>query len=115
MSTPVVIGHHAYHHLRSQRMMCIDINDGEERWTTRRSFGKYCSLVAQDDRILALSETGELFLIRANPESFELVDSRQVSESETWAHLAVAGDQLFIRALNSLQAWKWTEVQDIAD
>ena len=109
MSTPVVIGHHAYHHLRSQRLMCIDLKTGVERWTTGRSFGKYCSLVAQRDRILALNETGRLFLIRARPESFELMDTRRVSDSETWAHLAVVDDQLFVRALNTVSVWSWSE------
>jgi outer membrane protein assembly factor BamB len=109
MSTPVVIGDHAYHHLRSQRVMCLDLGTGEEAWTSPRSFGKYWSLVAQGDRILALDQKGELFLLRATPDAFELIDSREVSESEAWAHVAVAGGQLFVRSLNALTAWNWSE------
>lgn len=109
MSTPVVVGDHAYHHLRSQRVMCLDLRSGEEAWTSPRSFGKYWSLAAQNDRILALDQKGELFLLRATPAAFDLIDSRRVSESETWAHLSVAGGQVFVRSLNALSVWRWQE------
>jgi outer membrane protein assembly factor BamB len=109
MSTPVVVDNHAYHHLRSQRVMCVDVNTGEERWTSPRSFGTYWSLVAQGDRLLALDQTGKLFLLRATPTAFEEIDSREVSESETWAHLAVSGDQLLVRSLEGLKVWRWRE------
>lgn len=114
MSTPVVIGDHAYHHLRSQRIVCVDLRTGEERWTSPRSFGTYWSLVAQGDRILALDQQGELHLLRANPGRFELLDSRRVSESETWAHLAVAGNELFIRALDGLRVYEFAEAGPVA-
>ena len=29
------------------------------------------------------------------------------TDSETWAHLAVAGDQIFVRELNVLTAHQW--------
>ncbi|MCP5515735.1 MAG: PQQ-binding-like beta-propeller repeat protein [Verrucomicrobiales bacterium] len=107
MSTPVVIGDYAYHHLRSQRVMCLDLRTGAEQWTSPRSFGKYWSLVAQGNRVLALDQQGELFLLDATPAAFSLRDSRRVSESDTWAHLAVADSRLFVRALDALQAWEW--------
>jgi outer membrane protein assembly factor BamB len=106
MSTPVVIDGHAYLHLRNQRFTCIDLATGKERWTTR-PFGKYWSLVAQDRKILALDERGELLLIKANPEKFELLGQRHISDSPTWAHLAVVGDELFIRDLKGLTVHRW--------
>lgn len=106
MSTPVVIGGHAYLHLQNQRFACVDLASGKRTWTSK-PFGKYCSLVAQGDLILALDQTGELLLIRANPGEFELLDRRKVSEQETWAHLAVCGDEVFVRELNGLAAFRW--------
>lgn len=106
MSTPVVIDGHAYLHLGNQRFTCINLQTGERTWTSK-PFGKYASLVAQRDRILALDERGALLLIRANPKEFELLSEKQVSEEETWAHLAIAGEELFIRELNALAAWRW--------
>lgn len=106
MSTPVVIDGHAYLHLGNQRFTCINLQTGERTWTSQ-PFGKYASLVAQRDRILALDERGVLLLIKANPKQFELLSEKQVSEEETWAHLAIAGDELFIRELNAVTAWRW--------
>ena len=107
MTSPVVVGGHAYLLLRSQRALCIDLAAGKEAWTTRESFGKYWSLVANGDRVLALDERGELILFRATPEKFDVLSRRKVSESDTWAHLAVAGRTLFVRALDGVAAWDW--------
>ena len=108
MSTPVVINGVAYEHLKSQRMMAIEVETGKELWTASEGFGKYASLVAQGDRILALDQRGLLYLLRANPKQFELLDKRRLNDAESWAHLAVAGNDLFVRELNALAAYRWT-------
>jgi outer membrane protein assembly factor BamB len=108
MTTPVVVGGHAYTHLRNQRFACFDIENGVETWRTG-AFGKYASLIASDDKILALDQRGDLMLIQANPEKFELLDKRKVA-SDSWAHLAVQGDEIFVRGLNELTAYKWSGV-----
>lgn len=105
MSTPVVIDGHAYLHLRNQRFTCIDVASGTERWTTK-PYGEYWSLVASGDKILALDERGELLLIRATPEKFDLLDTRKVGD-DTWAHLAVCGNEVFIRELNAIAVYRW--------
>ena len=106
MSTPVVIGGHAYVHLRNQRFACLDLATGKEAWVTK-PFGRYWSLVAQGDRILALDETGELRLIRATPEQYDLVGTAKVATAESWAHLAVEGDEVYVRDLDGLSAYRW--------
>ncbi len=108
MSSPLVIGDHLYMHLRNQRFTCLDLRTGKERWTTSGAFGKYWSMVAQKDRILALDQRGILYLIRANPEKLDLLDQRRLSDAETWAHLAVCGDELYVRELNALAVYRWT-------
>jgi outer membrane protein assembly factor BamB len=107
MSSPVVAGKYAYMHLRNQRVTCLDLQTGEERWTTSEAFGRYWSMVAHGDRILALDQRGTLYLLRANPEQFDLIDARKISEEETWAHLAVCGDQLFVREQNAAASYRW--------
>jgi outer membrane protein assembly factor BamB len=106
MTTPVVIDGVAYTHLKSQRVMAIEVETGRELWTSNESFGKYWSLVASGDRILALDQRGVLFSLRANKEKLDVLDKRKLTDAETWAHLAVAGDQLFVRQLNALTAWQ---------
>lgn len=105
MSSPVLIDDHIYMHLRNQRFTCIDLATGEEKWRTT-PFGAYWSMVANGDRILALDENGELLLIRANPEKFELLDRRKVADN-SWAHLAVCGDEVFVRELNAMVVYRW--------
>src|SRR5579875_3733476 len=81
MSTPVVVDGHAYMHMQNQRFTCIDLKTGARTWTSQ-SLGKYCSLVAQGDRILALDQRGILLLFKANPKSFELLDEKKISDDE---------------------------------
>lgn len=109
MTTPVVVKGTAYTQLRSQRAMAIDVASGAERWTTGESFGKYWSLVANGDRLLALDQRGTLYLLAATPEQFTKLDERKIASAETWAHLAVSGRELFIRELNAITAWHWGE------
>jgi hypothetical protein len=106
MSTPVVIGDRAYLHLRNQRFACLDLSSGKEDWIST-PYGKYWSLVANGDRILALDQRGELLLIRARPQEADLIDRLEISDDPTWAHLAVCGDEVFIRELGAIAAYEW--------
>ena len=106
MSTPVVIDGHAYLHLQNRRFACINLATGERTWTSQ-PFGKYASLIAQDDRFLALDASGRLLLIKANPKEFELIDDVEISDVDTWAHLAVSGDEIFIRELGAIAGYRW--------
>lgn len=104
MSSPVLIDGHVYLHLRNQRFTCVDPQSGETKWTTR-PFGKYWSMVVNGDRILSLDQDGMLHLIAASDGKFEPLASRRISEQETWGHLAVSDQQLFIRELNAISGW----------
>jgi outer membrane protein assembly factor BamB len=106
MSSPIVIGDHAYVHLRNQRFACLDLTTGKEAWITK-PFGKYWSMVAAGNSILALDETGILRLIRATPDSFELIGEARVADEESWAHLAVEGSEFYVRDLKGLTAYRW--------
>jgi len=106
MSTPIIIDGHAYVHLRNQRFACLNLASGEESWITK-PFGKYWSMVAQGDRILALDETGDLRLIKASPDGFTLLGEAKVTDLESWAHLAISGNEIAIRDLDRITLWRW--------
>ncbi|MBN2376060.1 MAG: PQQ-like beta-propeller repeat protein [Sedimentisphaerales bacterium] len=108
MSTPVVINGYIYFHRRDRRFCCLDPQAKKILWTSPK-YGQYCSLIANGASILALDQKGELLLIDANPESFKLKDRRQIATQETWGHLAVAGDQVFVRELKALAVYLWRE------
>ncbi len=105
MSSPVVVEDHIYLHLRNQRFVCLHAATGTERWTTR-PFGKYWSMVANGDKLLALDQRGELLLIHASPDEFKLLGRRQVAEN-SWAHLAIVNNEIFVRDLAGITAFVW--------
>jgi outer membrane protein assembly factor BamB len=107
MSSPVVIGDYVYAHLKNGRFSCIDLSDGSVKWTSNQPFGKYCSMIWHKDRILGLTNEGQLLLIHARPDRFELLDTRTISTDETWGHLAMAGQQLYVREKNAIAAYRW--------
>ena len=107
MTSPVIVDGHAYLFLRSNRFSCIDLETGEKRWTSPPTGDDYWSLAVQGDRILALSNTGVLRLVQADPEGYQVLSEREVAEAESWAHVAPAGDQVFIRTQESLIAFGW--------
>ncbi len=107
MSSPIVIDGFCYIHLRKQRMTCIDLSNGETKWISSESFGKYQSMVSNGKEILALDEDGTLYQIEANPEKLVIKDKRTISDSPTWAHLAIAGNQLFVRELEAIACYEW--------
>lgn len=106
MSTPIIRGNHAFLHLKNQRFACVDLDKGEETWITK-PYGGYWSLVVQGDRLLALDERGDLLLIALDSEEFRLLDSRHISDDSTWAHLVVVDDEVFVRSLKGLKAYRW--------
>ena len=107
MSSPVLIDGKVYLHGRDKRFHCIDPVEKKVLWSTKRVFGDYWSMVANGNRILALDDRGDLLLIEASPEEFKLIDTLEVSARPTWAHLAVCGDELYIRDLRGLTAYRW--------
>lgn len=107
MTSPVVIDGHGYLLLRSGRFVCHRLSDGERRWTSPATKDTYWSLVTQGDRILALTQGGELILLQANPEEYTELGRARVSEQETWAHLAMSGRELFIREQRGLAVYRW--------
>jgi len=113
MSSPIVVGDHAYMHLANQRFTCIDLKTGARTWTSE-SFGKYVSMVVQGDRILGLDERGILLLIQADPKAFRLIDQQKVSESDAWAHMGISGDEVFVRELNAMAVFRWRGVPALA-
>lgn len=107
MSSPIVIDGKVYLHGRDKRFHCLDPAAGKVLWSTEEKFGSYWSMVANGKRILALDDRGELLLVEADPKKFRVIDRMKVSDQPTWAHLAVCDDEVFIRDLRGLTAYRW--------
>ena len=107
MSGPIVIDGLCYIHLRKQRMSCIDMQTGDTKWISEKSFGKYMSMVSNGEEILALDEDGTLYLIEPNSKKLVIKESREISDEPTWAHLAISGRQMFVRELEAIACYEW--------
>jgi len=107
MTSPVVIGKHAYLYLRAKRFSCVDLDSGEEIWRSSGMGDEYWSLAAQGERMLALTDAGELHLIQHDTEQLKIIDTLAISEAQTWAHLCVDGGQLIVREQDGLAAYAW--------
>jgi outer membrane protein assembly factor BamB len=107
-TSPVVVGGHAYVLGKDKRLLCVNLDTGKEAWRTDERFGEYWSIAANGDKLLALDQRGVLYLLKANAADYDPLDKRKVAESETWAHIAVCGDELFIRDLDGLSVWRWS-------
>lgn len=108
MATPVVRKGFAYTFNASNRFSCIDLEDGSPAWTSPPTGADHASLIAIDDRILALTNAGRLQLFRATDDAFELEADLLVAESP-WAHLAISGEELYIRDKADLIAYSWSD------
>jgi outer membrane protein assembly factor BamB len=107
MSSPVIVNDHAYVHLRNQRYACFDLKNGVEKWRSK-PYGKYASLIASGDKILVLDASGDLLLLRANPEKFDVIDSRKVG-TDSWAHVALSGKDIVVRNLKDVTLFRATK------
>jgi outer membrane protein assembly factor BamB len=107
MSTPVVDEGHAYLLARNQRLMCVEVATGKKRWESSEKFGKYMSLVRQGRRILGLDQRGVLYLFEADPSAYRTPLERRVADAESWAHVAVEGNDVVIREQEAVALWDW--------
>ncbi|MFM8573412.1 MAG: PQQ-binding-like beta-propeller repeat protein, partial [Pirellula sp.] len=106
MSSPVVIDHYLYMHLRNKRFTCIDLKEGKEAWITR-PYGEYWSMVSNGEKILALDQAGKIRLIAHNPAEYTMLGELKIADEEAWAHLAIAGSDVVIRTQKSLCLYQW--------
>ncbi len=106
MTTPVVVGDYAYLLGKDRKAICVNLKTGAEAWRSDKAFSEYWSLVANGDKILALDAKGKLLLIKADPKEFTVLSEREVA-TDSWAHVAVCGSEVYVRDLAGLTCWKW--------
>lgn len=109
MSSPILIDGHLYMHGRDKKFHCIEAATGETKWTSDKKYGEYWSSIRNGDHILALGHDGTLRLIDASPKELKIVSEHKVSDQETWGHLAIVGQVLYIRELEGIKAIRWAK------
>lgn len=102
--TPVVVGNRAF--IADGRLYCLSLEDDlQTLWTlNERAFRGYSSLLATEDRLLALTASSELLLIDIGAPKGELLDRLKLSDKriKTLSHPAIVGKRLYARIGQSL-------------
>lgn len=83
-----------------QSFRAVQLTSGKVLWSEER-YGAG-SVTRVGDRLLLLRESGELAMIAASPEKFQLLSSAQILPAETRAYPALADGLFFARDKNTL-------------
>jgi outer membrane protein assembly factor BamB len=116
--TPIHIEGYLYgssgRHDGNAELRCIELATGKVRWSVPRL--ARCSLLSVDGHLLVLSEYGQLILIRATPEKFDVVaaypgddDREPVVEYPAWAAPVLSNGLLYLRGKEKVVCLKLIE------
>ena len=83
------------HSRRNAMIKCISHETGEIQWK-HRGYG-VGSLLLAGERIIALSDEGELLVLRPTPEKFELLANAKVIDGKCWTVPVLCNNKLYIR------------------
>ncbi|MBL9127945.1 MAG: PQQ-like beta-propeller repeat protein [Verrucomicrobiales bacterium] len=111
LATLVLVEGHLYGQGPDRNFVCLEAATGKTRWS-QRGFGDkpltgYSSTIACRNRLLALSDNGQLTLLEANPSAYTELGRAQVC-GKTWSHPAYAGGTLYLRDSRQLSAYAWS-------
>jgi outer membrane protein assembly factor BamB len=76
-------------------LVCMEFRTGKVLWK-KRGFGEG-SLTVADDKLLIMSDSGQLVLADASPEKFQERSSVKMFDGRCWTVPVLAGGQLYVR------------------
>lgn len=105
-SSPVAVGGHLYGLGPERNLFCVDTKTGAVKWSkggfaTQSAEKSHLALVAVGGNLLALTETGELVLVAADPTGYRELGRTQACGSN-WCNPAYADGRLYLRDAKEL-------------
>ena len=100
-STPVVHQGHLYGIFEFKKygrapLQCVELNTGEIQWS-QPGFGPgNCILLG--DRLIVLSDAGEVTLVEAKPDGYKELGRAQAIEGKCWSTPAFSNGRLYVRS-----------------
>ncbi|MCA9238498.1 MAG: PQQ-like beta-propeller repeat protein [Planctomycetales bacterium] len=84
--------------LDDANLQCVQLASGKQAWKKRRRprFG-HGQLLLVGDRLLVLTEEGEVVLVATDPKKYEELASLPAIEGVTWNNPTLVGDRLLVR------------------
>lgn len=79
--------------------VCWDAATGEEKWKTRLNGTFSGSPTMVTDGFYAVNESGELFIVEANPEGPEILGPEKIAD-ENFSTPSICGKEIFLRVAN---------------
>lgn len=101
----VVHNNHAFG-FDNDSLACIDLNNGESKWTGGNYGHGQVVLLEDQDLLLVVSELGEVALVRAVPDQYSEVARFKAISGKTWNHPVLVGDTLLVRNGEEMAAFK---------
>lgn len=100
-STPVVkdgflYGMFSFKEYGAGPLACVDIRTGKDVWK-EAGFGPGQAILA-GDKIIALSDKGEIVVVEANPEKYVELKRDDVLDGKVWSYPVLAYDRIFARS-----------------
>jgi outer membrane protein assembly factor BamB len=85
-------------------LSCVDVNTGTRKWKGGR-YG-YGQVVLASGHLIILSDTGELALVKADPNAYTEVARFAALSGKTWNYPALSGGKLFVRNDKEMAVYK---------
>jgi outer membrane protein assembly factor BamB len=97
IATPVLVNGHLYGLGPGSKteFLCIDFKTGVVKWN-QPGFGDYASVMAFQDKLLVMSDAGELRLLKADPTKYDELGRLQAC-GKTWSYPAYTDGKLYVR------------------
>jgi outer membrane protein assembly factor BamB len=92
---------------------CVDLEDGKARWKARGYGNGQVLLLPDQDRLLILSETGEVALVDAKADGHHERCRLQALTGKTWNHPVVAHGRLYVRNGEEAACFEVEEEEDV--
>jgi outer membrane protein assembly factor BamB len=77
--------------------VCIDLADGKTKWKGGRYGHGQVLLLAEQNRLLVISDEGKIVLLEATPEELRELSRFQAIQGKTWNHPVIAHGKLYVR------------------
>jgi outer membrane protein assembly factor BamB len=96
LSTPALVSGFLYCHGANRNYVCVDASNGQTKWT-QGGFGEQVSTtIPVGDKLVIVTDTGELVILKPNPDRYEELVRMQVC-GKTWNFPAFADGKLYVR------------------